>query len=218
MVYLPMTVGDEDGIHRMHCCDVIALCTASQISNKNIETVSGPCNTCFWYARDVFLTAGTQAYQKHVLHGPETVSIFITNLHAIFNDILRKILTIFYAKTWDSLYCGRSPDVVRHWQSSHVRAFLNLVRSMRSTTFKNACHMTFNAFTFWVIFCHITLELSWFICFCYLAIQRSVWRDIKFAFCVFCFFCTVEDISTQDGAIGVKFWLRVEQTSWTGTR
>jgi len=36
----------------------------------------------------------------------------------------------------------------------------------------------------------------------YLAIQRSVWRDIKFA--VF-FVCTVEDISTQDGAIGVKF-------------
>jgi len=55
-------------------------------------------------------------------------------------------------------------------------------------------------------------------CQCYyLAIQRSVWRDIKFAvFCVF--FCTVEDISTQDGAIGVKFWLRVEQTPETGTR
>ena len=32
------------------------------------------------------------------------------------------------------------------------------------------------------------------------------------------FFCTVEDISTQDGAIGVKFWLRVEQTPETGTR
>ena len=32
------------------------------------------------------------------------------------------------------------------------------------------------------------------------------------------FFCTVEDISTQDGAIGVKFWLRVEQTPGTGTR
>ena len=47
----------------------------------------------------------------------------------------------------------------------------------------------------------------------YLAIQRSVWRDIKFAF--FGFFCTVEDISTQDGAIGVKFWLRVEQTPGT---
>jgi len=27
--------------------------------------------------RDVFLTAGARAYQKHVLHGPETVSIFI---------------------------------------------------------------------------------------------------------------------------------------------
>ena len=64
-------------------------------------------------------SAGGKKYvtnQKHVLHGPETVSIFIANLHAIFNDILRKILTIFYAKTWDSLYCGRSPDVVRHWQ------------------------------------------------------------------------------------------------------
>ena len=52
--------------------------------------------------------------------------------------------------------------------------------------------------------------------FYYLAIQRSVWRDIKFAF--FCFFCTVEDISTQDGAIGVKFWLGVELTPGTGTR
>ena len=41
-----------------------------------------------------------------------------------------------------------------------------------------------------------------------------------FAFCFFvCLFvCTVEDISTQDGAIGVKFWLRVEQTPGTGTR
>ena len=61
-----------------------------------------------------FLTAGARAYQKHVLHGQETVSIFIANLLAIFNDILRKILTILYAKTWDSLYCGRSLDVVRH--------------------------------------------------------------------------------------------------------
>ena len=53
----------------------------------------------------------------------------------------------------------------------------------------------------------------------YLAIQRSVLRDIKFAFFCFCLFvCTVEDISTQDGAIGVKFWLRVEQTPGTGTR
>ena len=32
------------------------------------------------------------------------------------------------------------------------------------------------------------------------------------------FVCTVEDISTQDGAIGVKLWLRVEQTPGTGTR
>jgi len=53
----------------------------------------------------------------------------------------------------------------------------------------------------------------------YIAIQRSVWRDIKFAvFYIFLFVCTVEDISMQDGAIGVKFWLRVEQTPGTGTR
>ena len=38
----------------------------------------------------------------------------------------------------------------------------------------------------------VTLSLLFFVCF---------------------FVCTVEDISTQDGAIGVKFWFRVEQTS-----
>jgi len=43
---------------------------------------------------DVFLSASARAYQKHVLHGQETVSIFIANIHAIFNDILRK-------KAWD---------------------------------------------------------------------------------------------------------------------
>ena len=48
-------------------------------------------------------------------------------------------------------------------------------------------------------------------------IFQIFWRDIKFAFCLFLFVCTVEDISTQDGAIGVKFWLRVEQTPGTGT-
>ena len=71
--------------------------------------------------RDVFLTAGARAYQKHVLHGPETVSLFIANLLAIFNDSLLKILPILYAKTWDSLYCGRSPDVVRHCSESCAR-------------------------------------------------------------------------------------------------
>ena len=55
----------------------------------------------------------------------------------------------------------------------------------------------------------------------YLAIQRSVAfgviLSLLFVF-LFLFVCTVEDISTQDGAIGVKVWLRVERTSWTGTR
>ena len=59
----------------------------------------------------------------------------------------------------------------------------------------------------------ISLPLYFF----YLAIQRSVAFGVILSL-LFCFFCTVEDISTQDGAIGMKFWLRVEQTSWTGTR
>ena len=42
-----------------------------------------------------FLPPARERIKKHVLHGQETVSIFIANLHAIFNDILRK-------KTWDS--------------------------------------------------------------------------------------------------------------------
>ena len=50
---------------------------------------------------DVFLTASARAYQKHVLHGQQTVSIFIANLHAILNDILRK-------NHGTLLYCGRS--------------------------------------------------------------------------------------------------------------
>jgi len=37
-----------------------------------------------------------------MMHGPETVSIFIANPHAIFNDILRKNMGLFIA------------DVVRH--------------------------------------------------------------------------------------------------------
>ena len=48
-------------------------------------------------------------YQKHVLHGQETVSIFIANLRAISNDILRK-------KHGTLLYCGRSA-ALRQWAS-----------------------------------------------------------------------------------------------------
>ena len=52
--------------------------------------------------------------------------------------------------------------------------------------------------------------------------KLGVWRDMRLADALVLFVCllvcTVEDISAQDGAIGVKFWLRVEQTSWTGTR
>ena len=58
---------------------------------------------------------------------------------------------------------------------------------------------------------HIVIKQQFF----YLAIQRSVAFGVILSLL---FVCTVEDISTQDGAIGVKFWLRVEQTPGTGTR
>ena len=125
----------------------------------NIETVSCPWNTCFWYARalavkirheaepsDVFLTASARACQKHALHGQETVSIFTANLHAIFNNIL-----LSFIADYDS-------ERVCRWG-----VFLNSGRRwpMGSTPF--------DAFPFWMIFCHIsdiTLERSWVIDFC----------------------------------------------------
>jgi len=74
---------------------------------------------------DVFLTTSPRAYQKHVLHGQETVSIFIGNLHATFNDILRK-------NHGTLLYCGRSASL---WQLASLSwgVFLNSVRPMGST-------------------------------------------------------------------------------------
>jgi len=56
--------------------------------DTNIETVSCP---CMHLVTHFLPRPSARAYQKHVLHGQETVSIFIANLHAIFNDILRKI-------------------------------------------------------------------------------------------------------------------------------
>ena len=37
---------------------------------------------------DVFLTAGARAYQKHVLHGPETVSIFVSDYAVLLMHII----------------------------------------------------------------------------------------------------------------------------------
>jgi len=47
----------------------ISLKIACKLAIK-IETVSCP------PPRDVFITASARAYQKHVLHGQETISIF----------------------------------------------------------------------------------------------------------------------------------------------
>ena len=74
---------------------------------------------------DVFLTTGARAYQKHVLHGQETVSICLANLHEIFNDILRKNHRTL-------LYCGR---IVRHYDSSP--SYIMTTSSLRSPNFRS---------------------------------------------------------------------------------
>ena len=59
----------------------------------------------------VFLIRSRAGGKKYVTRRRPFL-FFIANLLAIFNDILRKILPILYAKTWDSLYCGRSAAFV----------------------------------------------------------------------------------------------------------
>ena len=97
-----------------------------------------------------FLQPVRECIKKHVLHGQETVSIFIGNLYAIFNDILRK-------NHGTLLYC-RCSAALWQWAILSWGVFLNSVRPMGLTPF--------NAFPFWVIFCHIMLECSWVIGFC----------------------------------------------------
>jgi len=97
----------------------------------------------------VFLIRSSAGCKKYVTM--RTVSIFIANLHAIFNDILRTNHVTL-------LCCGRS---VASWQWASLSwgVFLNSVSAMGSTSF--------NEFPFWVVFCHITLERSWVIGFCW---------------------------------------------------
>jgi len=108
----------------------------------NMETVSCPCNTCFWYARALAIRNTSQGGADWRISYSQRVSIFIANLHAIFNDILRK-------NHGTLLYCGLQCERVCLWG-----VFINLVRPLGSTPF------------LWVIFCHITLERSWDIGFC----------------------------------------------------
>jgi len=98
-------------------------------------------------------------YQKHVLHGQETVSIFIANLHAIFNDILHK-------KTMDSPLSRTYSAALRQWASLGGGVFLNSVRPMESTPF--------NAFPFWVIFCHELLAFVYIFVECTLPRQSPI--------------------------------------------
>jgi len=70
-----------------------------------------------------FLTVSTRAYQKHVLHGQETISIFML--------IYMQFLTIFYAKTMRlSFITDYDSKRVCRWG-----VFLNSVRLMGLTPF-----------------------------------------------------------------------------------
>jgi len=119
-----------------HCSELISNWISLYFHNINIETISCPCNTCFWCARALVVR---NTYSRGAW-------IFTANLRAIFNDNLRKNMGLSFIADYDServCRCG---------------VFINSVRPMGSTPF--------NAFPFWVIFCHITLERSWVIGFC----------------------------------------------------
>jgi len=69
------------------------------------------------------------------LHGQETVSVFIANLLAIFNNILCKIFTIFYAETMELSFIA---DVVWHYDSerhSHSCQYSKMYRKCTVGTF-----------------------------------------------------------------------------------
>jgi len=79
-------------------------CTNRHSSTKTVQTFSvkewpdleiwvwGPSRSLRMARFDVFLTAGARAYQKHVLHGPETVSIFKLHWSVTFAIILTVVL------------------------------------------------------------------------------------------------------------------------------
>jgi len=80
--------------------------------------------------------------------------------------IYMRFLTIFYTKKpWTLLYRGR---IVRHYDSEQVwgGVFLNSVRPMESTPF--------NAFPFWVIFCHELLAFVYIFVECTLPRQSPI--------------------------------------------
>ena len=129
---------------------------------KNRETVSCPCNTCFWHALVLAVrnTSWGEAEWRISYNQCESVS---KNMYCMGKRpflfllvIYMRFLTIFYAKTMGLSFIA---DVVQHYDSERVWGmFLDSVRPMGSTPF--------NAFPFWVILCHITLERSWVIGFC----------------------------------------------------
>ena len=126
--------------------------------NINVETVFCPCTTCFWYARALVVrnTSRGGAEWRISYRQRESVS---KNTYCMGKRpflflllIYMRFLTIFYAKKHGTFLYYDSERVCR-WG-----VFIDPVRPMGS--------IPFDAFPFWVIFCHITLERSWIIGFC----------------------------------------------------
>jgi len=121
----------------------------------------------FWYARALAVrnTSRGVAEWRISYNQRDSVYIYIKNTYCMGKRpflflllIYVRFLTIFYAKNMGLSFIA---DVVRHYDSERVcrwGVFLNSVRPTGSTPF--------NAFSFWVIFCHITLERSWVVGFC----------------------------------------------------
>jgi len=92
----------------------------------------------------VFLIRSSAGCEKYVTRRrQQTVSIFIVNLHAIFNDILRK-------NHGTVLYCDRSA-ALRQWASLSWGVFLISVRPMGSTPF-NASYYAWTFMNYWLLF------------------------------------------------------------------
>jgi len=114
--------------------------------STNIETVSCPCSTCFWYALALAL--------RNTSRGG---SIFIANLHATFNDILRKKHgTLFYCglRQWASLSMGR---VLRFSQTHKIDSVWCIYILSDFLSYYAWTLMSYILFTV-AIFCRVTLE------------------------------------------------------------
>jgi len=113
------------------------------------------------------------------------------------------------------IHLSTHPCHHRHSQHPSLHSFTPV---SKPTSLTNPSHLNFNCLLIvlpsrWWDWTALIMLISLFFFISPYSVAFGVVLSL-----LYLFICTVEDISTQDGAIGVKFWLRVEQTPGTGTR